>query len=130
MKHMIRMCTTIPEVFDHLANQHLRGSEGLEKVLNFQDCILRKPSELASLTKIDEIPQKWEIIQRINIAQYATEEIIQGLVEHLFLFQQQEEWYQKLARSQALRTRNSKKFSLIEDRNQSMMADPNYSVLN
>ena len=33
LKHLIRMCTTISEVFDHLANQHLRGIEGLEKNL-------------------------------------------------------------------------------------------------
>ena len=86
MKHMIRMCNNIPEVFDHLANQHLKGSEGLEKVLNFRDCILRKPLEWrASLTNIDEFLQKWEIIQRLNITQYATKEIVQGLVEHIFV---------------------------------------------
>ena len=36
LKQMIRMCDTIPMVFDHLANQYLRGSEGHERVLNIR----------------------------------------------------------------------------------------------
>ena len=114
---MIRMCDTIPEVFDHLANQHQRGSEGLEKVQNYQDCLQRKPLEWrVCLNNIDEFLQKWTVVQKLNIAQYSTKPIVQGLVEHLLLFQQQEDWYGKRAKSQAVATRNSKKVGLIGTR--------------
>ena len=78
---------------------------------------------------MDGFLQKWEIVQWLNIAHYATKDIVQVLAEHLFLYQQQEEWYQKRSSSQVLRTRNNRKVYQIMTRNQSMMADPNYTVL-
>ena len=52
-----------------------------------------------------------------------------GAGRALILYHQQEEWYQKISSSQVLRTRNNRKVNQIMSRNQSMMADPNYSVL-
>ena len=125
------MRDTIPQVFHHLANQYLQGSEGLERVLTFQDCLQRKPLEWrACLNNIDEFLQKWAVVQKLNIAQYSTKPIVQGIVEHLLFFQQQEDWYGKRAKSQAVATENSKKVGMIKTRNQSMMLDPNYSILN
>ena len=100
-------------------------------MLNFYDCLLRKPLEWrACLNNIDEFLQKWTVVQRLNNVQYATKHIVQGLVEHLLLFQQQEDWYGKRAKSQAVGTRNIKRVGVIASRNQSMLVDPNYSILN
>ena len=45
------------------------------------------------------------------------------------LVEQQEDWCQKRSNSQVLRTRTNRKIKTILTRNQSMMADPNYTVL-
>ena len=73
-KHLVRLCTNVPDVFDLLAKRHLRGSEGLQSILNFQVCMKRMPLEWrSSLVNIDEFLQKMQVVQRLNIAHYATE---------------------------------------------------------
>ena len=79
--------------------------------------------------KTDIFLQKMQVVQRLNKAHYATVEIVQVLVEHLFFYQEQGDWHQKRSSNQVFRTRNNKKVNKIKCRNQSMMSDPNYSIL-
>ena len=84
----------------------------------------------ACLTNIDEFLSKWSVFQKLNIAQYSTKEIVQGLVDHLLLYKHQEEWYSTRAKDQVLGAENSKRVNLINTRNSSMMENRDYTILN
>ena len=115
---------------DYFANQYLRGTEGLETILNLEECKERKPLEWrSSLNNINKFLERWEVVQKLNIQHFATKDLVQILVEHLFLLQDQEEWFRKRSKNDALRPRNNRSVSKILSRNRSMINDPNYTVL-
>ena len=73
--------------------------------------------------------EKWAVVQRLNIQQFATKELVEILVQHLFLLEDQEEWIRKRCKSEALRPRDNRSVSKILSRNRSMIENPNYTVL-
>ena len=46
LKEAITLCKTIPDVMDYFANQYLRGSEGLETILNLEECKKKKNTRM------------------------------------------------------------------------------------
>ena len=115
---------------DYFANQYLRGTGGLETILNLEECKEKKPLEWrSSLNNINRFLEKWAVVQRLNIQQFATKELVEILVQHLFLLEDQEEWIRKRCKSEALRPRDNRSVSKILSRNRSMIENPNYTVL-
>ena len=77
----------------------------------------RKPLEWhSSLNNINIFLERWEVVQKLNIQHFATKELVETLVEHLFLLQDQEEWIRRRCKSEALRPRDNISVSKILSR--------------
>ena len=83
----------------------------------------------SSLSNINKFLEKWGIVEKLYIQHFPTKDLVQILVEHPFLLQDQEEWFRNRSKNVALRSRNNRSVSKILSRNRSMINDPNYTVL-
>ena len=65
------------------------------------------------MNNIDRFLQKWAVVQRLNIQQYGTKELVEILAQHLFLLEDQEEWIKKRCKNEALMPRNNRYISKV-----------------
>ena len=86
----------------------------MDTLLNLEECKERKPLEWClSLNNINKLLERLEVVQKLNIQHFATKDLIQILVEHLFLLQDQEEWSRKRSKNEVLRPKNNRPVSKI-----------------
>ena len=103
----------------------------METILNLEECQEKKQLQwCSSLNKINRFLEKWAVVQRLNIQQFATKELVEILVQHLFLLEDQKQRFRKRSKNEGLRPRDNRSVSKKLSRNKSMINDPNYTVFN